>query len=220
MLDVSADLMAAYALRVGADFKILRQENRSDVKLPRPHAVKFYIPSELERYDSVLWIDADCLVSPAAPDLFETVPEDAAFAAWCDEGVAFWNSHMQRPVYAHGYFNSGVMLARTGAPFELALSYMTDRRAELSALEVTSIMGEQTPLNKAVHELGLPVHRLSEQWNFLLNPEQAAHLGVDTTMHSAFIVHCAGGMFTGAIDPKDRAQRAAGMRRLREGFGW
>jgi hypothetical protein len=46
MLSVSADLMARYALKVGADFKIINQQNHSGKPLPRPHAVKFYMASQ------------------------------------------------------------------------------------------------------------------------------------------------------------------------------
>ena len=179
MLEVSCDLMAKYALRMGADFKIISQSNRSSRTLPRPHAVKFHMANELNYYKTVLWIDADCLVSPSAPNIFDNIPDSVDFAAWCQEGEAFSDSPTQRPKYNHGYFNSGVMLARSALPFKLALNYMTNLKDKLTDQELKSIMGEQTPLNKAVHDLGVKVHRLSEKWNFLLSEQQAHKLGVE-----------------------------------------
>ena len=220
MLSVSADLMAKYALKVGADFKIINQQNHSDKPLPRPHAMKFYMTSQLQDYASVVWIDADCLISPNAPDIFETVPTTYEFAAWCGEGVAFADDKLVRPIYRHGYFNSGVMLARCGRPFERALEFMTTRRDELTQIELQAIMGEQTPLNKAVEELDLSVYQLPAQWNFLLSADKAERLNVNPNPEMAYIVHCAGGMFTDAKQAKNRVERAEGMQRLRQRFGW
>jgi lipopolysaccharide biosynthesis glycosyltransferase len=220
MLSVSSDLMVKYALKVGADFKIINQQNHSEKPLPRPHAVKFYITSQLQDYANVVWIDADCLISPNAPDIFETVPATYEFAAWCGEGLAFADDKLVRPTYRHGYFNSGVMLARCGRPFERALEFMTTRREELTQTELHAIMGEQTPLNKAVDELGLSVYQLPAQWNFLLSADKAKRLDVNPDPEMAYIVHCAGGMFTDARQAKNRAERAEGMQRLRQRFGW
>ncbi len=215
MLDVSADLVLRYAARIGADVKIVRQENHGS-PLPRPHAVKFHTALELAGYDAVAWIDADCLVAPHAPDIFAAVPADAGFAAWCDEHRAF----ADRPLYAHGYFNSGVMVARDPAPFGLAMTYLADKETRLTEVERAVMMGEQTPLNRAVHDSGVAVHRLGPEWNFVLNKTQRAMVGTAVTMETAHIVHCAGGRFLGLPDARDRAARATGMRALRDRLGW
>lgn len=215
MLDVSADLVLRYAARIGADFKIVRQENHGG-PLPRPHAVKFHTALELASYDGVAWIDADCLVSPVAPDIFAEVPADAGFAAWCEEHRAF----ERRPLYRHGYFNSGVMVARDPAPFGLAMTYLVDKETHLSAAERGIMMGEQTPLNRAVHDSGITVHGLGPEWNFMLNTSQREMVGTAVTLETAHIVHCAGGRFLGLPNAKDRAARAEGMRGLRERLGW
>jgi hypothetical protein len=219
MLDVTADLMLAYALRIGADFKVLRAENHPGFVLPRPHAVKLYTGLELVRYDRVTWIDADCLVSPRAPSIFDAVPAMYRFAAWCDEGKAF-AALRKRPVYRHGYFNSGVMLSAAAEPFALALEFLADKERHLTAEERAIIMGEQTPMNKAVHELGMEVFPLGPEWNFLLNRDQCRLVGVDLDVRRAHIVHSAGGAHLRIADPKDRTQRAAAMRKLRDSLGW
>lgn len=215
MLDVSADLVMRYAARIGADFKIVRQENHGG-PLPRPHAVKFHTALELASYDQVAWIDADCLVSPTAPDIFAQVPAQAGFAAWCDEHRAFDS----RPLYRHGYFNSGVMVARDPVPFALAMTYLVDKDTHLTEAERGMMMGEQTPLNRAVHDSGTIVHPLGPEWNFALNGVQREMVGTDVTMESAYIVHCAGGRFLGLPNAKDRGARAEGMRALRQRLGW
>lgn len=220
MLDVSVDLMLRYALRIGADFKALQQENHTLAGLPRPHAVKFYVSHELDQYDRVLWVDADCLVSPKAPDIFQTVPEGFEFAAWCDEDRVFADSSLQRPAYRHGYFNSGVFMSAVAAPFGLAMKFLTQKDELLTAKERASIMGEQTPLNKAVHELNIPVFPLGAEWNFLLSPGRCVEHNIDMDLERAYFVHCAGGVHLSLSNPRDRDSRAVGMRRLREKLGW
>jgi hypothetical protein len=220
MLEVSLDLMMRYAVRIGADFKVVQQQNHSDRALPRPHAVKFYVGHELDRYDRVVWIDADCLVSPAAPNIFDAIPSGYEFAAWCDEVRVFANAPVKRPVYTHGYFNSGVFMSAVPTPFTLAMRFLTEKDELLTSVERAAIMGEQTPLNKAVHDLRLPVFKLGAEWNFLLSPARCAEFDVETNLESAYIVHCAGGAHLNLTNPRDRGERAAGMRALRERLGW
>lgn len=57
MLDVSADLAMRYATKIGADFKIVRQEHHGGPLL-RPHAVKLHTALELAIYASATWCDA------------------------------------------------------------------------------------------------------------------------------------------------------------------
>lgn len=221
MLDVTGDLMLSYASRMGADFKALRHENHTDAELIRPHAIKFHTAYELEFYERVLWIDADCLVSPAAPDLFELVPQHFGLAAWSDELRVFEGHPVRRPThYAHGYFNGGVMLCGDANLFRLAMDYMQDPQGTMSQEEVVAIMADQTPLNKAVHELGVSVFPLSESWNFLVSEDTCRRLGYTSSLETAHIVHCAGGMHLAMKNKRDRSERAAGMSDLRRRLGW
>jgi len=221
MLAESIDLMQAYALRIGADFKCIQHENHSESPLIRPHAVKFYSGLELAHYDRVLWIDADCLVSPQCPDIFSHVPSHYRFAAWCGEPELFdpyWE--LKRPRYRHGYFNSGVVLSADPQPFQVGLDILNHSEQRLTQHEQVMAMGEQTPFNKAVHELGLDVFPLDIAWNFMPSPQTCSDLGITTTLEAAYIVHCAGGSHLQLSDSRCRVSRAAGMRDLRRRLGW
>lgn len=221
MLHETIDLMQAYALRIGADFKCLQHENHALHGLPWPHAVKFYCGLELARYDRVLWIDADCLVSPHCPNLFDHVPASYSFAAWCGEPEAFDPYYtFKRPVYNHGYFNSGVLLSSDPRPFARGLEILLESDRRLTDHEKSMAMGEQTPFNKAVHELGIDVFPLEPAWNFLLPPQICSDLGITTTIETAHIVHCAGSSHLEVQDQRCRQTRAAGMRELRQKLGW
>jgi len=221
MLEQTMDLMQAYALRIGADFKLLQTENHTKYSLPRPHAVKFYCGLELKHYDRVFWIDADCLVSPRCPDIFSHVPSQYSFAAWCDEPRAFDpDEEISRPAYRHGYFNSGVLLASDPRPFARGLQILQNSDTLLNDHEKQIIMGEQTPFNKAVHDLNIPVFPLAPEWNFLLHPVTRARLGIQTPLENAYIVHCAGSSHLEVADPRCRQSRSVGLKSLREKLGW
>jgi len=221
MLQQTIDLMQAYALRIGADFKCIQHENHALRVLPRPHAVKFYCGLELAHYDRVLWIDADCLVSPTCPDHFAHVPPQYSFAAWCGEPEAFDPyTELKRPRYNHGYFNSGVVLSSDPRPFARGLEILLNSDRRLTEDEQAMAMGEQTPFNKAVHELRIPVFPLEIAWNFILSPQACAELGITTTLETAHIVHCAGSSHLEVTDHRCRETRADGMRSLRQRLGW
>lgn len=221
MLAETIDLMQAYALRIGADFKCIQHDNHASAALPRPHAVKFYCGLELAHYERVMWIDADCLVSPNCPDLFAHVPPHYRFAAWCGEPELFdpyWE--LKRPRYRHGYFNSGVVLSADPRPFQRGLDILARSDQRLTEHEQAMAMGEQTPFNKAVHELNIEVFPLDIAWNFMPSPQTCADLGITTTLETAHIVHCAGSSHLQVSDPRCRTSRAAGMRDLRRSLGW
>ena len=72
MLDISGPSLRAYADRLNADFVVLDWPG-----LPQyPITAKFQIPRVLEFYERVIYLDADIIVQPAAPDLFEMVAPD------------------------------------------------------------------------------------------------------------------------------------------------
>jgi lipopolysaccharide biosynthesis glycosyltransferase len=176
---------------------------------------------ELHHYDRILWLDADCLVSPLCPDIFAHVPDHYQFAAWCGEPEAFDPySADKRPKYRHGYFNSGVFLASDMRPFVRAMTLLSSSDFLLSPHEQHMAMGEQTPFNKAVHELKIDVYPLEPAWNFILPQSVCRDLGISTTLESAHIVHCAGSSHLQVSDHRCRVSRAAGMRDLRRRLGW
>lgn len=64
--------LCAYAERVGADLVILDWHGHPDW----PMSAKFAIPRVLDHYDRIAYVDADVLLRPAAPNLFDLCPAD------------------------------------------------------------------------------------------------------------------------------------------------
>lgn len=121
--NISIPLMEQYAKKTESDFYVI-----TDCRNPsNPLYEKLRIREYLEKYDQVLCIDADCLVRPDTPNLFELVPSDSL--AMYDEGSSIRISEIENRVAsiyrialawglvsplpsAHlHYYNCGVILA-------------------------------------------------------------------------------------------------------------
>lgn len=218
-LDVSAPFAAAYAARVGADFVIHRHENHDGQPLEKHNFIKLELDRLSRHYAQTLWLDADAVVMPAAPDIFAEVP-GGALGAWCGEGEIFQgpDEPRPRPLYRHGYFNAGVMVWPSVASGLMARAVETwrQRSQRMTRAELAGLFGEQTALNRVVDEVGLPVYPLDVRWNHFHGAERCAQWGFPAVA-GAYIVHFAGGAHTaqsGMDKPLrwDQALRAEYMR--------
>lgn len=198
-LEVSAPFAASYAARLGADFIQQRAENRGPFQLEKHNFVKLELDRLAKHYAQILWLDADVIVMPGAPDIFaEVLP--GALAAWCGEGEVFSAANGEprpRPLYRHGYFNSGVMVWPSSARGLMgkAVDLWRDRRGRMTAAELAGLFGEQTALNRVAHESGIAVHPLDVRWNHFHGVERCAQFGFPP-VEDAHFVHFAGGAHT------------------------
>lgn len=108
-------ILKAYAEKINADFVVIK-----DRKYPNffPQYEKFQIPSILNEYDRICYIDTDAIVKKNTPDLFQVVPEEkfgivderqyGTNLVWTDEAIA-------RQYLPYGFtpkieHNTGVMI--------------------------------------------------------------------------------------------------------------
>lgn len=217
-IDVSAPYAVAYAVRVGADYTLRREENHNAPGLARPHFVKLCIDHYCKFYDQVLWLDADVIARPSAPDIFEVVPVDH-FGAWCGEGIINQDSKPPHPMYRHGYFNSGVMVCprKFSGMMKRAIELHKNRNTMLNVTERNRMLWDQTPLNHAIEESGIPVFDLDIRWNHHQSPGRCKAWGFPP-LREAYFPHFAGGhnlpqdASTTAADRQCQATRAEQMR--------
>lgn len=173
MSALSLDLLANYARRIDADFRIL-----GDVQAPPPplddmpaiHASlamamldkMAFLRRQLSDYDRILWIDLDIMVRPDAPDLFEIVPPEAlGMADECavanDWQVWFCHEHMAQtcreedipiPDSKGRYLNCGLMMIPASAAwlFEPRGNPVNHPWCEQSLVNVRLFLQPQTPL--------------------------------------------------------------------------
>lgn len=216
-IDVSAPYAVAYAVRVGADYTLRREENHTAPGLSKPHFVKRCLDHYCKYYDQVLWLDADVIARPSAPDIFAAVPV-GHFGAWCDEGRINQESVPPHPLYRHGYFNSGVMVCpRAFAGLMARAEHLSiNRAAMLAPVERARMLWDQTPLNRAVQDAGLPVAALDIRWNHHQGPGRCAKYGFPP-LQDAYFPHFAGGhnlpqdASTTAKERQDQGVRAQQM---------
>lgn len=183
---VSIPMLEEYARRTGAELIVL---NRRSYPSYHIHWEKFSLGPILDTYDRALWIDADTIVHPDAPSVFDEASADV-FAAF-DEGKFFTDrpQEINREAEFYGvastpeqndrgfaYFNAGVML--TG-------------RAHRSLFNIpfrakSGPMSEQTYTNLQVALNRYKFKDLGIKWNCLHS------LVAPASRRDVWIVHYAG----------------------------
>lgn len=157
---ISFPTFAEYAKRIGADFIAINQR-----KFPENHLFmeKFQVRDLLEKYDAVLWVDADAFISRRAPSIFDEVPP-GTFAAWDEgernvdtlEGVSRHIGIPISPDRPFAYINTGVFVV-----WKECRSVFSDPLPPARCL----LYGEQGPLNLIVAEKRVPFYSLPMRWN-------------------------------------------------------
>jgi hypothetical protein len=190
------------AERWGAEYFEANEANHP-IKL-HPATVKLE-PFTLTDADAAFIIDCDAIISAAAPNPFETLPQ--MFCAggmspridpdgqlqWCGVQHEWRDKLLTLPGVDQidpgdwRYFNSGVMLAYRNQNTE----------AFKQALEICHIPNqlgwiEQTPLQYALKKLGGQMFWFGESWNFI-HPQTLGPDWIDMTKHlSVNVYHGAG----------------------------
>lgn len=113
---ITHPLMRSYAEKCGADFIVISKAKLKDT-IGLVTYEKFQIYEYLDgRYDQVLFIDTDIVVSPESPNLFNEIGNNV-FAASNEETYSMAQKHKEitqnqlgEISWKYPYFNSGVML--------------------------------------------------------------------------------------------------------------
>lgn len=176
----------AYADKIGADLLVLSELPN----LPSPHWAKFSIYELLKKkYDRVAFIDADILIRPDTPSLFDIVPEDE-FGIF-NEGYYTPRSvclHEVKKVYdvnlpnwnGKDYYNTGVMV--------VSRKHRHIFKVQDAVKPLRNSFGEQTYLNMRIMQSGEKVHLLSHRFNRMSIMDRVTGM----TRLDSYIVHYAG----------------------------
>lgn len=128
----------------------------------------------LERYDRILRLDADILITSDCPDVFQIVPAERVGVVFEDVGAARARrcAQMERVAQSFGgaawgerrYFNSGVVVASRRHRDMLRLT-----ASDLQVIQTGDLGGckEQNLLNWKVRELGFELFELDYRFNHL-----------------------------------------------------
>lgn len=163
--DICLPTIERYAAKVGADFRIHDKEDR------RFDGTSFFMQKlgqwdYLREYDRLLCLDADIMVVPAAPDIFETFNEPGAFCGM-DESYTD-RAHIMRPyVEKHGVR----IPAGSYAPRPRHINggvWLLDRRCNLQydVSEYIPCKGyEENFVNYVLAKNGVTVRDVGVRWN-------------------------------------------------------
>lgn len=164
--------MEDYALRVGADFKVMGKTGISETL--SPYYEKNQIFDFFDEYEKVLYIDSDILVSPDAPDLFSLHDGDRVMAievenvykAATNEKNAL-NNTLGEVEWTAKYFNSGVVLFTEKYKSLLnTTDGLIDKWIDAKKNGQVSGLNDQSIFNYRVNQQSIPMQYVDHSFNY------------------------------------------------------
>jgi len=186
MTDITHPVMREYAKKIGADFIIL-----NDNKGLHVHYRKLQIWDLFDKYDRIISMDSDVIITPDCPSLFEVVSEEHIGTVYED----LWSRQTDRLIrikkaqekfgdigWVGGYINSGCMvfskchkdLFKPGRELYMDLGY------------------DDVYFGYWMIKLGYKVSNMSLKFNYMSHFDEGG-----TNRLDACIIHYAGRGFTG-----------------------
>lgn len=169
----SEPLLQAYAHVCGAELLYLNKTFRSR-DTGKPAYEKFQLADLLNRYDRILFIDTDILVSPESPNLFNLVPDshlgavsvESVYKAVEKEKVA--SEEILGPLqWSQPYFNSGVILfSQRHREMLESGAQLIDRWHKGKLAQGIEARNDQTIFNYCLNTSGGTLHDLGPSFNF------------------------------------------------------
>ncbi len=171
-----------YADRIGCDFKII--DHRKYPTWGSPKWEIFQITDFLDKYDRVLYLDADILITEEAPDIFEEVDTDGLGCVLEETGKVAntdhrYVNHILRYFYtergainpnydAVDYLNSGVLLL---SQCHRDLFQDKSEKTRKFFNKYKDFLQDQTYINYNVDTRNIKLHPISRRYNFLVRPQ-------------------------------------------------
>lgn len=202
MFDITIPYMKQYAEKYGIDFILVDDSYRKD---EHPCFMKQFINTLWWRYDRVLYVDADILILPNAPNIFEEVPADKL--GIYEEGrlyshmnsrihknrtpmmnkyVSLYNDELKKigmkPVdfssYDEKYYNAGLFICNKDT---------NPHRPPINNIMRIPNSGhfDQNYCNLMIHQYSIPVYELHSKWNRLITANLENN-GDSDMLHSYF----------------------------------
>ncbi|MEA5618840.1 glycosyltransferase [Cronbergia sp. UHCC 0137] len=175
--EVTHPLLKAYANRIGADFIVINNPNMGfDV----PYYEKYQIYNLLEKYNRIIYLDTDIIVSHECPDLFKIVSEDN-FGAFLVSKHTYFHDGAVKDIqkelgdigWDREYFNSGVMVVSQ----HHRQIFAKDNNLVIWA-SCTRAFPDQTILNYTVQKQGILIDDIGYKFNHTTDPKNSrARLG-------------------------------------------
>jgi lipopolysaccharide biosynthesis glycosyltransferase len=170
--DISLPNIKTYCLKHNIAFELITEAKygfENNVYYHWINLEKNQIYHYFDKYDRILRLDSDILITPNCPNIFDVMPEDS-FCAVPEDIPSRWENRREQivgaemsmgPIKYDRYFNSGVVLASTEHKEAFNLLGVQFNDINLGSYK------EQTLLNYKVAKLGLKTHWMDCTWNHL-----------------------------------------------------
>jgi glycosyltransferase involved in cell wall biosynthesis len=169
LMAVSRPGLMDYARRIGADYHEVTESG-----FPGQSRMVFYnklkLRKLLDRYERVLYMDCDIIVSPGAPDLFRAVPE--THLGCCFETIPAHRTdpiaHAQKVMgkidgWDRDFFNAGLMVVSQSHKH---LFDPLDKEPPDFNPGAGENYDDQSYLNWQARNLAIPIHQLNPRFNW------------------------------------------------------
>lgn len=163
LTDLTFPMIEAYAAKVGADFKVLRERRYPNVNICYE---KFQMRDLLDTYRRVLYVDGDVLIRPRAQNVFEAVPFGHFSAMNEHDHIHFWDEQKIAQQFApydwqgpwNGrHFNAGVLV------FD-----QSHKRLFENPVIANVPYWDQPYLNVSIDRMNIPYFALPPEYNFMI----------------------------------------------------
>lgn len=158
---------------------------------------KNQVYSCFDKYDRILRLDSDIIITPDCPNLFKLVPKEEIGVVFEDVGSRKRNRHklikeakktFGKIKWRKGYFNSGVILS---SKLHREIYRLTREDIELIKNGRLSRSKEQTTLNYRVRKYNFKIFPLSYKFNHMSMFSESWNKNAPRL--NSFIIHYAGG---------------------------
>ena len=198
MTDLTLPFMLKYADKCGADFIILADDAPFLTEDNKPHYRILEIEKLFDKYDRILNLDADMIVTPDCPNIFEVVPEDMIGSIYEDKGSRqpdrrskIWGiQNVWGDVgWREGYTNAGTFL----------MSKMHRDIFKPHGDEYWLAWGSaDLHLSYNIHKYNFKVHELEYKWNHMTMFNEP-WMGSPNRFESHIIHYAGGGVFDNGV---------------------
>jgi lipopolysaccharide biosynthesis glycosyltransferase len=191
MTDITLPIMRGYAEKCGADFKVL--SHTPDVKTydNKPHYRILEVYDLFEKYDRILCLDCDMLISKDCPNLFDIVPEDMIGSIYEDKATRKADrlqriQHIQRVFgdvgWKENYTNAGTFMM-SKMHRDIFLPVNEKYWGERGSVDVH--------LSYNIHKYNFKVFELDYKWNHMTMFSESWNNHANR--FDSHIIHYAGG---------------------------
>lgn len=159
-----------YAEKIGADFIQIKSEPQYEYPIHdgRPHYRIFKIYDLFEKYDRIFHIDADCVISPTCPNIFEEVPENKIGACFEDVGYRAADRRSKIANMQKEWGDVGWRTGYTNAGVYVVSKMHRDMFRPFEGKVWTEWGSADLHMGYMVKKLGYEYHELNFRWNHMI----------------------------------------------------